>query len=259
MAHVISKDGTKIVYDLYGQGSVLIYITGAICHRTMGPVVKDAKHFAQSFKVAVYDRRGRGDSEDNPPYSIDKELDDLEALIDALGGRAHLYGHSSGAVLALEAMMRFPQKISKAVVYDTPYLADSSELAAYQSLRSDIEKSLQNKNYGKAVKQFLIGIGMPRVFSYLIPLMPGWARIKQLAPTLLYDMTLTTPLAPLERAQTIKVPYQIVYGGKTHGSIRSVAAQMKSLVPPENFIEVPGQGHAISPSVLLPYLKRFLA
>src|SRR4051812_35431466 len=99
MAKVTSKDGTTIAYDKKGQGPVLILVLGALNKRGSGK--KLTEQLADRFTVVSYDRRGRGDSTDTPPYSVDKEIDDIRALIDELGGEAYLYGHSSGAVLAL--------------------------------------------------------------------------------------------------------------------------------------------------------------
>ena len=127
MQTVTSKDGTTLAYDVYGSGPALIYITGAICFRNFMPVLGDAKAFAKEFTVYNYDRRGRGDSTDTQPYAIEREVEDIAALIDAAGGRASLLGHSSGAVLALEAALRLGDKIDKVVLYDASYVPDKTQ------------------------------------------------------------------------------------------------------------------------------------
>src|SRR5687768_2726917 len=111
--YTTSKDGTRLAYEVQGAGPALIYITGATCFRAFFPIRQDVKVFAKSFTVYSYDRRGRGDSGDNSvgqPWSVEREVEDVEALIDAAGGQAILYGHSSGAVLALETASRLPSK-----------------------------------------------------------------------------------------------------------------------------------------------------
>lgn len=120
MKTIQSKDGTTLAYDIYGSGPALIYITGASCFRSFMPIVQDAKAFAKEFTVYNYDRRGRGDSTDTQPYAIEREVEDIEALIDAAGGKASLYGHSSGAVLALEAAFRLGNKVDKVVCTTHP-------------------------------------------------------------------------------------------------------------------------------------------
>lgn len=110
VAKVLSRDGTEIAYDKWGSGPPLIIVLGALNKRGSGK--KLAQALSDRFTAVSYDRRGRGDSGDTPPYSVRREIDDIEALIDALGGRANLYGHSSGAVLSLLAAQGFGRKSS---------------------------------------------------------------------------------------------------------------------------------------------------
>src|SRR5579885_3608486 len=105
MNTVTSRDGTVIAYDRSGAGQPLILIDGAMSTR-LGPSKPELVDLlAARFSVYSYDRRGRGDSGDTQPYAVQRELEDLEALIDAAGGPAYLYGHSSGGCLALEAAL----------------------------------------------------------------------------------------------------------------------------------------------------------
>ncbi|RYZ51573.1 MAG: alpha/beta hydrolase, partial [Proteobacteria bacterium] len=206
MKTVISKDGTQVAYDVYGSGPVLVFITGASCFRNFMPVKADAKGLAEGFTVYNYDRRGRGDSGDQGPYTISKELEDIEALIDASGQKAILYGHSSGAVLALEAALKFPDKILKIIIYDAAYVAAPKEKTEYAELIARVKGYVEEGSNVKALRSFLTGIGMPKVFVFMLPLMPGWKTMKALAPTLLYDMELTQEEAPVERLAKITVP-----------------------------------------------------
>lgn len=112
MQVVRSKDGTAIAYEVRGTGPALVYVTGAICHRRLQPIIDDVAVFAQSFTVFSYDRRGRGDSGDAASDDPQAEIDDLAAVIGAAGGSAYVYGHSSGAVLALEAALACIRKAS---------------------------------------------------------------------------------------------------------------------------------------------------
>lgn len=177
MTYVISKDSAKIAYDIFGVGKKLIFITGAICHRNFKPVLKDAKTLGTEYSVINYDRRGRGDSSDQATYSIEKELEDIEALINVSAEKVSLYGHSSGAVLALEAGLRFPNKIDKIVVYDPAYVHNQSEKSKYAMLRADVLQLLEKSRNAAALKCFLSGIGMPKFFVFLLPLFPGWGQL----------------------------------------------------------------------------------
>src|SRR5512145_2120721 len=119
MKTVISKDGTRIAFDQSGQGPVVIFVDGALQYRAFDQgMAQLADLLAQHFTVIHYDRRGRGDSTDTQPYAIQREIEDIEALIDEAGGSAYLYGISSGASLAMEAAIELPRKIKKLALYE---------------------------------------------------------------------------------------------------------------------------------------------
>src|SRR6516162_10161893 len=121
MHAVVSKDGTNIAYDKQGEGPAIILVAGALCARLSWSGPQLSKHLAPHFTVYNYDRRGRGNSGDTKPYAVEREVEDIEALIDEAGGTACLYGHSSGAALALEAAMKLGHKVSRLAMYDAPY------------------------------------------------------------------------------------------------------------------------------------------
>jgi pimeloyl-ACP methyl ester carboxylesterase len=258
MKTIQSKDGTRLAYDVYGSGPALIYITGASCFRSFWPIVQDAKAFAKEFTVYNYDRRGRGDSTDTPPYAVEREVEDIEALIDAAGGKASLYGHSSGAVLALEAALRLGDKVDKVVMYDPSYVHDEAEKSQYNNLSLQVHKLLQDGKNAQAMTTFLKGIGMPKLFVYLIRFMPGWKTMVALAPTLAYDIALTRDLPPVDRASQVSVPVQVMVGEKSPASIHNVASQLTKAIPGAAFIQLAGQDHMVSAKALLPVLASFL-
>ncbi len=258
MQTIQSKDGTTLAYDVYGSGPTLIYITGASCFRTFRPIVQDAKAFAKEFTVYNYDRRGRGDSTDTQPYAIEREVEDIEALIDAAGGKAQLYGHSSGAVLALEAALRLGAKVDKVVMYDPPYVHDEAEKSQYKILSQQVDKLLQAGKNAQAMTTFLKGIGMPKLFVYLIRLMPGWKTMVALAPTLAYDIALTRDMPPVDRASHVTVPVLVLVGEKSPAGIHNVASQLTKAIPGATFLQIAGQNHMVSAKALLPVLARFL-
>lgn len=257
MNYVRSKDGTKLAYNKTGAGPPLIYITGASCFRSFSPILKAVKVFSQHFTVYNYDRRGRGDSSDTAPYTVSKEVDDLEALIDACGGKAFLYGHSSGAVLALEAALRLEEKIDQVIVYDPPYVHTKSYKANYQALAEEVMVQLSQKNNKQAMKTFLSGIGMPKFFVWFLPLFPGWRTMHTLAPTLAYDIELTKDFPPLDRFKEIKLPTLVLVGSKSPESIRVVGEEIAKAIPNAAFEKVAGQDHMINAKVLLPKFIRF--
>ena len=124
METVRSADGTPIAYDRTGQGPVLIMVGGAMTTRNSGSRPQLASLLADRFTVIDYDRRGRGGSGDTQPYTPQREIEDIEALIDATGPAASLYGHSSGGCLALDAAVQLGPKVSKLAIYEAPYNDD---------------------------------------------------------------------------------------------------------------------------------------
>src|SRR6266567_1560887 len=121
MNTVTSKDGTKIAYDKQDEGPAVILVYGALCYRSTGSLPELVTLLAPHFTVYNYDRRGRGDSGDTKPYAVEREVEDIEALIDEAGGVACLYGHSSGAALALEAALQLGGNVKKLAMYEAPY------------------------------------------------------------------------------------------------------------------------------------------
>lgn len=253
-----SQDGTTIAYDVYGSGPALIYITGASCFRSFRPIVQAAKAFAKEFTVYNYDRRGRGDSGDTLPWTVEREIEDIAAMIDDAGGTAYLYGHSSGAVLTLEAALRLGNKVQKVVLYDASYVHDEIEKAKYALLSKTIHTLLAVGKNAAAMRTFLQGIGMPKIFVTLLPLFPGWRTMKALAPTLAYDIALTSDLPPVARAAEVAVPTQIIVGQKSPASLHDVANQLTHAIPNAMFAELPGQDHIVGAKALLPRLVSFL-
>src|SRR6185436_14509592 len=125
MAVVISKDGTRIGFDREGQGPPVVLVDGAMCYRGSGPMKPLAAKLAPHFTVFTYDRRGRGESGDTQPWSIEREVEDIAALVREAGQPVYLYGISSGAVLALEAADR-GVPIRKLALYEAPLMVDDT-------------------------------------------------------------------------------------------------------------------------------------
>ncbi|WP_323791445.1 alpha/beta hydrolase [Nocardioides sp.] len=253
-----SSDGTRIAYEVRGDGPPVVHVTGAICHRTFGPVRSGAKVLAQAFTVATYDRRGRGDSGDSPSWSLEREVDDISAVIAELGGTALLYGHSSGAVLALHAAHRLSHQVERVVLYDASWAADEADAATYADLRGEVGDLLDRDRPARALKRFLAGIGMPRVFVAVLPALPGWRRMRALAPTLRYDMDLTAQPPPLEVASQVSVPVHVIVGEKSPDELHRVASTLAAAIPGATHEVLAGQDHMVSEKALLPSLVRAL-
>src|SRR5260370_37366924 len=150
MSKVISRDGTAIAFDRSGQGPVLILVTGAIATRSDAASL--AARLSPHFSVFAYDRRGRGENGDTPPYAVEREVEDLDALITEAGGSAFVYGHSSGAVLALEAARRLSTKITKLPVYEPPFIVDDSRPPVPKDYWTRLTQPASSDGQGGAVQ-----------------------------------------------------------------------------------------------------------
>lgn len=258
MNTIQSKDGTTLAYDVYGSGPALLLITGATCFRSFEPVLYDATTFAEQFTVYHYDRRGRGDSGNTLPYDPQREVEDIEAMIDAAGGSAFLYGHSSGAILALEAAIQLGEKVKKLVLYDASYVHNQTEQQEFRTLSQGLYTLLDNGNYDEAIRLFLQDIGIPQEVLIDMQQSPQWPIMTALAPTLAYDTQLALNLPPLERASHLTTPTQIIIGENNPESIHEVARQLSGVIANATFIKLADQDHMPDPNVVLPVLSRFL-
>src|SRR5262245_6664863 len=120
---VTSRDGIGIAYEAWGDGPTVLIVLGALNSRKSG--TKLAKLLALKFRAVTYDRRGRGDSQDSASYSPEREVEDIAVLIEAMGGPVCLYGHSSGAALAIAAAVKLRKQVTKLAIYEAPYALDS--------------------------------------------------------------------------------------------------------------------------------------
>lgn len=254
---VISRDGTVIAFEKKGSGPPLIFISGAICHRKFQPIIDDAKILSKAFTVYNYDRRGRGDSGDTETYSVRSEIEDIEALIDSAGGSAYIYGHSSGAILAMETALEIPNKVKKIYIYDPPYVSNEKEYKEYQMTKERIKTLLEKGKNSKAISEFLVSIGMPRIFTFFLPLTPGWKRTVQLAPTLLYDITLTENPAPVKRLAKIKVPICVAYGEESPKELKIVSSLLNQTIQSSELQGFPKQDHMVDTKILLPKMIQY--
>jgi pimeloyl-ACP methyl ester carboxylesterase len=259
MDKVISKDGTPIAYEKSGSGPALILVDGALCSRQFGPMPKLAPLLAQRFTVFIYDRRGRGDSGDTQPYAKERELEDIDALIQAAGGSAFLVGLSSGGALALEAAAS-GRNISKLVAYEPPYVAAHDAHHAKAHHEAQLKRLLAEGRRGQAVKYFMRDmVGAPWFAVVMMQLMRGvWKKLEAVAHTLPHDANILGDFTvPKERLASIQVPSLIMYGGKTDAKLKTAAETVAGIVPRARRRTLEGQTHNVDPKVLTPAVVEF--
>ncbi len=259
MAQVISKDGTTIVYDKLGNGPAVVLVTGATATRSS--FVERANLLAPNFTVCYYDRRGRGDSSDTLPYSVQKEIEDIEALIDQAGGAAYLYGISSGGALALEAASKLGNKVKKLAIYEVPYDEREIGQAKWKEYNTALQESLQAGKNGDAVTAFMKLVDVPDEMLAGMKQSPFWSELEKVAPTLAYDAAcLGDRKIPIETAKRLIVPTLVMDGGgslEMYPNIRASAEKLATLIPNVEWQTLEGQTHDVNSKVLAPVLEKF--
>lgn len=260
---VISKDGTVIAFSRVGQGPALILVDGALCYRQFGPSQGLAASLAPHFTVLTYDRRGRGESGDTQPYAVEREVEDLAALLEAAGGAAFVFGQSSGAALAIEAANRLPG-ITKLALYEAPFAVDETGKPVTPAFLAHLKELVAQERRTKAVKLFMKQVGVPGFMTAIMPLMPMWSKLKAVAHTLPYDISSIVnyatgkPLPPTLGA-SIKVPILVMDGGKSPTSMRHAMQALAQTLPNAAYRTLPGQTHMVKAEALAPALERFFA
>lgn len=257
MATLTSADGTIIGYERTGAGPAVILVDGALCYQGGGPMRPLAAQLADEFTVYTYDRRGRGESGDTLPYAVQREIEDLQALIAQAGDPVYLYGISSGGALAL-ATASADDRVSKLAIYEAPFVADAKPALASGDYRRDLDAALAAGRRGDAVALFMTLVGIPPQVIEGMRGGPGWPAMEAIAPTLAYDDTvLGSSRVPVELAAAVKIPAIVLDGGASPAMLRDAAKATAAALPDSRHHTLEGQTHDVSPEVLAPVLAAF--
>lgn len=261
MHTVSSPDGTKIAYDKQGAGPALIIVDGALCSRAGGSKPELVSLLAPHLTVYSYDRRGRGDSGDTSPYAVEREIEDIGTLIEEAGGTASLYGHSSGASLAMEAAVNLGRRVRKLAMYEAPYNDDPAAAQVWREYIRQLTEALAADRPGDAVALFMKHVGMPAEQVDGMRRAPFWAGLEAIAPTLAYDHTAILgedASVPAERAARVGVPALVMSGGASYPFMHETAKALSQAMPHAELRTLEGQTHEVAPAVLAPVLAEFL-
>ena len=260
MEMVTSNDGTRIAFDSAGTGPILIRVDGATATRQFSASFADA--LAPHFTVITYDRRGRGDSGDGSTYAVEREIEDIAALIDGNGGSAFVMGQSSGAVLALRAAAA-GLPITKLAVYEPPFLVNDSRPPVPDDYVDRLNALLSKGQRDEAVVYFsTTSAGIPMEFVEQMKESPYWAPSVGVAHTLPYDGMVMgdtmsgRPLSP-EPWSAITIRTLVMSGGETFPWIHDGVAALMEHLPNAEYRLLPGQGHGAADDVLAPVLVDF--
>ncbi len=260
MPTVVSKDGTVIAYDRVGQGPPVILVDGALGYRALGFTADLARELAPHFTVYDYDRRGRGDSGNTLPFSVEREVEDIDALIREAGGAACVYGISSGACLALEAASRLGRAVKKLALYEPPYWSDPGALEEWRQYLADISKAISEGRRGAAVARFMQIVRTPPEMIAGMRQSPAWPMLEAVAPTLEYDAAAMGKdrTAPIERAACVTAQTLVMNGeDPAFPFMDTTAAALAEAIPHAVHRVLTGQTHNVSSQALAPVLIEF--
>ena len=258
MGHVRSNDGTVIAFERSGNGPALVLVDGALCSRGFGPSPKLAALLAPHFTVYAYDRRGRGESSDHDRYSVEREVEDLAAVIDGAGGRAFLLGLSSGGALALHAAAS-GLPVDGVLAYEPPYVNDENAEDGGRH-EAELKRLVAAGKRGQAVKYFMRDmVGAPAPMVAIMRLMPWiWRKCEAVAHTLPYDAAVMSGFrVPRDRFGAIRVPALIMSGSNTDARLRRAARAAAEAIPEARHRDLAGQTHAVKPAALAPAAVEF--
>ncbi|MBO0714902.1 MAG: alpha/beta hydrolase, partial [Acidimicrobiales bacterium] len=259
-SRIVSADGTTIAFEEKGEGPALILVDGALSTGTSGSKAGLVELLAPQLRVYSFDRRGRGDSGDTPPYALEREIEDIEALVEHAGGSAFLYGHSSGACLVLEAALRLGEKATKLALYEAPYEDDPADRPAWAEYLRQLADALASNRRGDAVALFMAYVGTPPDQVAAMRQAPSWAQLEAVAPTLAYDhagILGESRAIPAARLAAVGVPTLAMYGGAGPPSMAGAARTLSRTLPLGELRVLEGQTHAVQPAALAPVLVEF--
>jgi pimeloyl-ACP methyl ester carboxylesterase len=257
MPTVKSKDGTTIAFGREGSGPPLILVDGALGNHAGGFGSELASLLSKDLTVYSYDRRGRNESGDTKPYAVEREVEDIEALIDEAGGSAFVYGMSSGAALALEAGARLGGKVRSLAMYEPPY--DSpAQGSGPDDYEPKLNRLLSEGRRSDAVELFMTVVGVPPDMIRGMHQAPFWAGMEAIAPTLAYDAACMNGFhIPRDRAASIQAPTLVMNGGAGFDFMRTTARSLAEIIPHAQYQELPDQRHDVDAKALAPVLADF--
>lgn len=261
MEQTRSTDETTIAYERFGAGLPIVVVGGALCDRTANrPLAEELGR--RDLCGVTYDRRGRGASGAADGYAIEHEVDDLAALIDAVGAPAALYGHSSGAALALRAAAA-GLPLTHLVLHDAPFNRDEPDARAVsQAYRRELEALIGEGRHDDATQLFLRTVGAPDDAIARMRTEPWWRAMVALGPTLLHDSEVMGDghggTVPSELLTSVAVPTLVVYGGDNPPWMLDIAKQLADGIADATLEILKGEDHVVASDVLAPILHGFL-
>jgi pimeloyl-ACP methyl ester carboxylesterase len=265
MHTVHSLDGTKIAYDQQGEGPAVILVNGALGYRKFKLMTTLTDLLSERCTVFNYDRRGRGDSNEAGPFAVEREIEDIAALIDAAGGRASLWGFSSGGALALRAAGA-GIGVEKLGVYEVPFMVDPHDKMPTADYGQRLDELVAAGDRRGAVNHFMRNaMGIPAPVVAAMRLMPMFKQLSANAMTLPYDWAALgqhnmrgEPLRSEEFA-SVTVPTLVVHGAKSPTNLQKGSRALADVLPDAELRSLAGASHNLKARALAPMLLEFFA
>jgi pimeloyl-ACP methyl ester carboxylesterase len=261
--HVRSADGTAIAIERAGEGPTIVFVDGAIAHRAINPSAAQLTELlAPQFTVLAYDRRGRGESGNTEPYAVEREIEDLEAVIAESGGPAFVVGGSSGAVLALDAAAQ-GLPIGKLAVYEPPFIVDDTRPPLPDDYVEQLDRRVEAGRPGDAVELFMTAaMRIPAEFVAGMKADESWSALEQVGHTIAYDgrimgTTMSGKPLPEDRWSAVAIPTLVLDGGDSPPFMHNGADALAGVLPNAERRTLEGQTHEVEPQVLAPVLVEF--
>lgn len=251
---VTSKDGTSLAYERAGAGPALILIDAAGHYRELSSFGGLIGPLAADFTVYHYDRRGRGDSTDVAPYAVEREVDDLAALIDEAGGSACLYAYSSGGLVALHAAAS-GLTIPRMALLEPP-IAHDEDHAAQKAFTAELAELVAAGRRDAAVEHFLTSVGVPGETVAGMRDTQSWAAMEAVAHTLVYD-SLISEATPYQLLASVTVPTLVLDSEGSSDDLTGMAATVAKGMPNATHRSLAGTWHGVADDVLAPVLIEF--
>ena len=257
----ISTDGTRIAYEVRGNGPPLLLVDGAMCSRGFGPAGPLAALLTQQFSVVLYDRRGRGESGDTQPYAAEREIEDLHAIAAAIGKPLFVYGTSSGAVLVARAVAA-GLPATRLVLHEPPLALDGTHHPNPADYREQCAALVAHGRRGDAVKLFMRVVGMPGFAVFIMGLLPMFKKITAVAHTLPYDFAILgdtqsggpMPAELVDVLARVRLPAVVLIGGKSPPWMHHAVQRVHEEIAGSRVELLPGQQHNVSPKSVAPVL-----
>jgi pimeloyl-ACP methyl ester carboxylesterase len=263
MQTVTSKDGSRIAYDRFGSGPAVILVAGALGYRKFDKMQELAKLLAERCTVINYDRRARGDSTEATPFALEREIEDIQALIDVAGGSASLWGWSSGGALALRAAAA-GLAVERLSVYEVPFMVTPGLKRPTPDYGERLDELVAAGDRDGAVRHFMRNsMGIPAPLVALMRLMPMWKGLRATAHTLPYDWAALgkhtmygAPLNPEEWA-SVRTPTLVVTGAKSPAVLQAGSRALAEVLPSAQLRLLAGISHNPKMKLLAPVLAEF--